>query len=405
MDQQKPKAGHHLHHAQQQSADFDLPTIPDGDAIPPGFHHTEPQRSSPWQRFKGWVGEHKKASIIIAVLVVLLLAGGGAGLYFALKPKDQVAKHNTPAAATPKPNEPAKPKFYSPLTGREVANQDETHRSVTAVMIENSEWARPQSGLDDAGVVFEAIAEGGITRFAALYQDTKPKLIGPVRSVRPYYIDWLAAFDPTIVHIGGSANALKEVRSGAYKDADEFFNAQYFWRTTDRFAPHNVYTSFDKLDQLNADKGYVSSTFTGWPRKEDNPPITPNASKININISSAYFNVKYDFDKGCNCYDRYVGGEKQLDRESGQNAKPKVVIAMKVPTEIGFEDGYREQMTTIGTGTAYVFQDGTVSVGTWTKTGKKDQIVFKNDHGEVINLNRGQTWVSVTAPEQSVTWQ
>jgi hypothetical protein len=402
MDQQKPKAAH-SHHAQSNQDGFALPPIPDGDIIPPAFHHTGGDKQGWWSRFKHWVSTHRKTSITLLIVLILLLGSGGVALYFALK-KPSVPGQN-PVAKVQPASEPPKAKYYSPLTGREVADEGATHRSVTGIMIENSEWARPQSGLDDAGVVFEAIAEGGITRFAALYQDTAPKLIGPVRSVRPYYVDWMAAFDATIVHIGGSANALKEVRNGSYKDADQFFNPQYFWRATDRVAPHNVYTDFQKLDKLNADKGYVSSTFTGWPRKEDVPPTSPNASKINISISSAYFNVRYDFDKGCNCYDRYVGGEKQLDRESGQNAKPKVVIAMKIPTEIGFEDGYREQMTTIGNGAVYIFQDGTVTVGTWTKTGKKNQIQFKNDKGEEVKLNRGQTWISVTAPEKSVTWQ
>ncbi len=404
MDQQKPKAAH-AQHAPKEQDDFALPVIPDGDVVPPAFHHTGGDKQSHWQRFKQWVSDHKKLSIVLAILLVLILAAGGVALYYALNPKAPKPVVKLPIISTTPTPEPAKLKYHSPLTGREVADEGATHRSVTGIMIENSEWARPQSGLNEAGVVFEAIAEGGITRFAALYQDTAPKLIGPVRSVRPYYIDWMAAFDPTIVHVGGSANALNEVRNGSYKDADQFFNPQYFWRATDRFAPHNVYTDYSKMDKLNADKGYVSSNFTGWSRKEDVPPTNPNASKIDISISSAYFNVHYDFDKGCDCYDRYVGGAKQLDRETGQNAKPKVVIAMKVPTEIGFEDGYREQMTTIGSGTAYVFQDGTVTVGTWNKKGKKDQIQFKNDKGEEVKLNRGQTWISVTAPDKSVSWQ
>jgi hypothetical protein len=377
--------------------------IPHFDA---GMHHTTGHdHLNPWQRFKRWVRDHKKLSIVLAVLIALLLIGGGVALFYLLNPKAPKPVVKLPLISTPAPQEPAKPKFYSPLTGREVADEGATHRSVTGIMIENSESARPQSGLNDAGVVFEAIAEGGITRFATLYQDTAPKLIGPVRSIRPYFLDWMAGFDATIVHVGGSANALSEVRNGQYKDADEFFNGGYFWRATDRYAPHNVYTSFQNMDKLNADKGYVSSSFTGWPRKEDAPPTHPNASKIDIPISSAYYNVHYDFDNGCDCYDRYEGGAKQLDRETGQNAKPKVVIAMKVPTVIGFEDGYREQMTDIGSGTAYVFQDGTVTVGTWTKTGKKAQIEFKNDKGEPVNLNRGQTWVTATPTEQNVTWQ
>ena len=125
---------------------------------------------------------------------------------------------------------------------------------------------------------------------------------------------------------------------------------------------------------------------------------------ININISYNLFNVRYNYDPGCNCYERYLAGEKHMDRESG-HIKPKVVIAMKVPTHLGMEDGMREQMTTLGSGTAYVFQDGTVTIGTWNKKDKKDQIKFVNQAGDEITLDRGQTWISITAPEKSVTWQ
>jgi hypothetical protein len=404
MDPRKSKTGHSPH-TPAHLADVGLPPIPDSNDLPPAFHSTGPNKASRWSRLKHWFSTHKKASVALAVLAVLLLAGGGVGLYFWLKPKPPPVAQDTPAAVAPKTAGPAQPKYYSPLTGLGVPDEATTKQAVTGIMIENSQYARPQSGLTQAGVVFEAIAEGGITRFAALYQEAKPTLIGPVRSIRPYYLDWMAAFDATIVHVGGSANALKTVRGGGFKDADQFFNGGYFWRATDRAAPHNVYTNFDNLDKLNKAKGYTGSTFNGWPRKEDTPPTAPNASKIDIDISYDLFNVHYNFDKDCDCYERYLAGEKQLDRETGQNIKPKVVIAMKVPTELGFEDGNREQMTTTGSGTAYVFQDGTVGVGTWNKAGAKDQLVFKNDHGEVIKLNRGQVFISVTAPYKSVSWQ
>lgn len=403
MDEQKPKSSV-THHAHSRDDNFALPSIPDDENVSPYHENRGHMKQNPWQHFTHWVETHKKESIAIAAVIVL--AGGSTALYFALKPHPKPAAAAAPSVTTtttqPQPTGPTK--YYSPLTGMPVNDQATTKQEVTGIMIENSDWARPQSGLKDAGVVFEAIAEGGITRFAALYQEAKPQLIGPVRSVRPYYLDWMGAFDASIVHVGGSANALNTVRSGAFKDADEFFNGDYFWRASDRNAPHNVYTNFTKLDALNAAKGYTGSNFTGFSRKDESPPTSPNASKIDIVISSADFNVHYDYDKGCNCYSRSEGGQPHKDREAGQ-ITPKVVIAMKVPTQLGFEDGYREQMTTIGSGTAYVFQDGTATVGTWTKTGQKNQIVFKNSQGQEISLNRGQTWISVTAPDQSVTWQ
>jgi hypothetical protein len=308
---------------------------------------------------------------------------------------------NNAQPATP---EVVPPTYYSPLTGRVVPNQAATKRQVTGIMIENSPSSRPQSGIKDAGVVFEAIAEGGITRLATLHQENRPGLIGPVRSIRPYYLDWMAPFDAAISHVGGSANALKTVRNGSFKDIDQFFNGASYWRATDRVAPHNVYTNFDRLDALNQKKGFTSSTFTAWQRKAEAPAATPTARLINITVSSATYNVRYEYDTTTNNYIRFIGGAPSKDREAGQVA-PKVVIALKVPTQIGFEDGYREQMTTEGHNDAFIFQDGLVTKGIWRKVGQKNQMTFYDKNGHVIALNPGQTWITVVAPEKSVTWQ
>lgn len=344
---------------------------------------------------------HKLACITIGI-ASLATIGGIAALYIwqaSLKP----VASKTPAASTPAPA-PAAPKYYSPLTGRELADEATAKRQVTAIMIENSPDARPQSGLGAAGVVFEAIAEGGITRFLTLFQEDRPNLVGPVRSLRPYYVDWLAAFDPAVAHVGGSAKALNEIRSGRYKDIDQFFNGAYFWRATDRYAPHNVYTSFDKLDALNQKKGFTSSTFTSFPRKIGKPAKAPHATKIDIDISYALFNVHYDWDQSKNDYIRYVAGKPHLDRESGQ-IRADTVIVIKVPTSLGKEDGLREQMASLGSGGAYIFQDGTLTEGTWKKPDKRDQITFADKEGKAITLNRGRTWISVIAPNKSVVWK
>lgn len=356
-----------------------------------------------WARLQDFAYAHKKLSVTLAICMVVVGAAAIAGAWF-LVPQKKVA---APVANVPQSQpttQPTPQKFYSPLTGQQVANQATTKREVTAVMIENSPSARPQSGIKDAGVVFEAIAEGGITRFATLHQEDRPGIIGPVRSLRPYYIDWIAPFDASIAHVGGSANALNTVRNGSFKDIDQFFNGNYYWRATDRAAPHNVYTNFDKLDALNQSKGYTSSTFTGFARKAEHPVGTPNATKIDIPVSSGDYNVHYDYDKASNTYNRSEGGAPHKDREGGQIA-PKVVVVLKVPTQLGFEDGYREQMTTTGTNQAYVFQDGTVIDGFWHKTDQKSQMVFYDKNAHQIAFNPGQTWITVVAPEKNITWQ
>ena len=348
-----------------------------------------------------WFKQHKKLTVLFIILGVIIIAAGTAtGLYFLNKKDPEPEK-----AVTKKEVKKEAVHYYSPLTGNEVADEAATKQAVTGIMIENSPDARPQSGLKDSGVVFEAIAEGGITRFLVLYQEQKPQLIGPVRSVRAYYVDWVAAFNASVAHIGGSAAALKEVRNGNYRDIDQFFNASTYWRATDRYAPHNVYTSFEKLDALNAAKGYTSSTFTGFTRKDSQAAEAPNATAIDVTISSALYNSHYAYNATTNTYDRSQAGAAHLDREAGQ-ISPRVVIVMKVNETTVMEDGWRQSIQAIGSGQVTIFQDGTVQEGTWHKADKTSQITFTDANGADIPLARGQTWLTaVPNGSGGVVWQ
>jgi len=349
-----------------------------------------------------WFRRHKKLVIVLSIVGALLIGTGIAtALYFVNKPTET----DTPTKVTKPTPKPEAKKYYSPLTGKLVDNEAATTQAVTAIMIENSPDARPQSGLKDSGVVFEAIAEGGITRFLVLYQQEKPQLIGPVRSVRMYYVDWLAAFNASVAHIGGSAAALAEVRNGNYRDIDQFFNAEAYWRASDRYAPHNVYTSFENLDALNDSKGYTTSEFTGFTRKDSKADTSPTATIIDVAISSYQYNSHYDYNTETNLYDRSQAGAAHLDRESGQ-ISPRVVIVMKVPMQTILEDGYREQINTIGSGSATIFQDGDAKEVTWTKNSRAEQITFTDAEGKDVPLARGQTWITaVPADTGAVTWQ
>lgn len=363
------------------------------------------QPTSPFgARIVHWIHAHKKAAIALSVVAVFLIGGGVAtALYFMNKKDAPVVQKTIRKDTTVEELEPEK--YYSPLTGNIVADEATTTKAVTGIMIENSPDARPQSGIKDSGVVFEAIAEGGITRFLVLYQEQKPQLIGPVRSVRMYYVDWVAAFNASVAHIGGSAAALAEVRNGSYRDIDQFFNPGSYWRASDRYAPHNVYTSFERIDALNAAKGYTSSQFTGFTRKDSVAHPAPNARTMSVTISGALYNSSYTYDAASNTYLRSQGGAPHVDREAGQ-ISPRVVIVMKVPMQRVFEDGYREQINTIGTGEAFIFQDGTVQQVTWTKNARAEQIKFTDAAGADVPLARGQTWISaVPATTGGVTWQ
>lgn len=361
----------------------------------------ETKKQSVWVRSKNWVRTHRTRTYCIVGAALIVIAAGTAFAILNQKPTAIPVAHSTP---TPKKIVPPK-KFYSPLTGLEVKDQAATKQAVTAIMIENSPDARPQSGVKQAGVVYEAVAEGGITRFLTLHQQDKPQLIGPVRSLRMYYVDWLAPYNASIAHVGGSAASLAEVRNGSYRDIDQFFNSGFYWRAADRYAPHNVYTSFEKLDALNSSKGYAESSFTGFARADGKASSKPNASSVAINISGPLYNTTYTFKPEHNYYERSLAGEPHLDREDGQ-ITPSVVIALKVDMTKVLEDGYRESITTTGSGQAVIFQNGSAQEVTWNKPDRKSPLQFTDASGKEVPLIRGQTWISAV-PNQggSVSWQ
>lgn len=382
------------------------------------------QRGPNWaERLKGWwagLSKKKRALLIIASLLVLGV-GSGSAAYFVVHNK----KPKATAIAIPKKvvkPAPVDTRVPSTLSGV-LVDPSVNQRPVTGVMIENSTDARPQSGLGDASVVFEAIAEGGITRFLALYQDTQPDYIGPVRSVRPYYLEWALGFDASIAHVGGSPEALNDIKIWGVKDLDQFFNSGAYHRVSNRYAPHNVYTSMAQLNQVETSKGYTSSTFKGFTRKKENPYKTVTATtstssktkadtrtaanSIDVAISSSLYNSHYDYDAATNSYTRFEGGQPHMVVDGAGTQKqitPKVVVTLVLPYGIQ-SDGKHSDYGVIGSGQMFVFQDGTVTPGTWTKTADKEQFQFVDNEGHPLALNPGQTWIAAVDGAGDVTYK
>jgi hypothetical protein len=344
----------------------------------------------------------KKQKILGGLIIAVLIIGGGGGAFALNKSfKNKPQNVGTPVAAKVE-NKPTTPSTeQSRLTGVEIT-PEVNKRPITSIQIENSPDARPQSGLKDAGVIFEAIAEGGITRFNASFLEGQPDYIGPVRSVRPYYAALAAPFDPIFVHAGGSAEGLAKISALGLKDMDHGANGSAFRRVSDRYAPHNLYTSSADLDKAAASRGYTSSNVKSLARKKEQAGQAVTARGIDIAISSALYNVHYDYDQATNTYLRSMGGRPHTDQRSGAQLAPKTVVAMVV----GFtQNGIYSVYQTTGVGKVYIFQDGVSQTGTWTKTGDKEQIVFADDTGKPIALNSGQTWISLVKAPNSVAYK
>ncbi len=343
-----------------------------------------------------WIRSHKKRTVLIVAVLILLLGGGVTALV--MRSNDTVARTDTDTNSTEQ--EPTT--VASPLTGVQVSPAA-ARRPVIGIVIENSPDARPQSGLHKAGVVFEAIAEGGITRFMTLWQENRHQPIGPVRSMRPYFIDWALAFDAAVAHVGGSLRAQVQAQKFKMKDLDQFQNPQAYWRATHRYAPHNVYTTSGYLDKLMKQKGYKTSDFISWPRKEANPEGKVTARTINIPISSTLYDVRYQYDRKTNTYKRWVGGQIHRDAQTKQQLAPSVVIAMQFQN--GGTANSRWHYDLVGTGKVTIFQDGRVIKGVWTRNARGGQFRFKTGGGQPISLNPGQTWVTAVSPGSPVQYR
>jgi hypothetical protein len=335
----------------------------------------------------------KKKLLIFVPIGIVLVAGSAVGAWALTRKKPVPVVQKAPVPVVQKIEEPPKPTTVaSTLTGIQIT-PELNQRGVTGIMIENSIDARPQSGLLDAGIVYEAIAEGGITRFLALFQEAQPDYIGPVRSARPYYINWLKPYGAAYAHVGGSPEALQMINDQKIRDLNEYANSAAYERISSRYAPHNAYTSMGKLDEARVKNKLDAPTFTGFTRKPEAASKAATATTIDFSISSAAFNVHYDYDAATNTYKRSEGGKPHTDDRSKTQLSPKVVIALMCSYSI-HPDNIHSVYQTIGSGKATIFQDGTFIDATWTKPTIDDQLSFTDAAGAKIALNAGQTWIT-----------
>jgi len=368
--------------------------------LPPEYSHPYGWRERPWYKTK-WA--------YVTVVFVLMLLASGALVWYKLASVKHAPATVAKAILTPTPSPSPPPSIYDPLTGLPVATTVAAQDPVVGVMIENLfPNARPQSGLGGAGVVYEALAEGGITRFLAIFQEPLPISLGPVRSLRPYYLDWGLEYGIPVAHAGGSQPALAEVPELGLKDINALaYDGSYFFRTTDRIAPHNLYTNSTLLPELVAKLGFdTAPTFTPLPRKADAPMSTPSNPVININFSSAEYAVQYNYNPNNDNYLRDMGGVAHIDRNTGAQIAVKNIVVEFVPTTYSTQDDGKPEtdMNLIGQGKALVFEDGGVISGSWNKTSASSQTQLLDTTGKPIQFNRGNTWYEVVPTNAGVSY-
>ncbi len=381
--------------------------------------------------------KNKNSIIIVAavILVYIISTGLSCAVFSGSSKTTTVLSPNV----TPVPAKNGQAKFDDslpktescPLNGAMYSKQQkewwEKHRPL-GVMIENHEEARPQSGLSNADVIYEAVAEGAITRFLAVFYCQDAGIIGPVRSARTYFIDFASEYgkSPLYAHVGGAntagrANALGQLDDygwKGYNDMNQIYDGDLgypvFIRDYDRLGrtvdtEHTMYSTTDKLWKVAKEKRKLTNvdengdawddTFVKYTFKDDGADKTSN-QKIHLEMWKGFgqYTIDWAYDKATNVYKRNNGGKAHTDLDTKQQLSTKNLIVL-VMQETHANDGYEGNAhllyKTKGTGKAYIFIDGKEVEGTWRKDGRLARTLIFDKSGSPVKFNKGKIWFEI----------
>lgn len=288
------------------------------------------------------------------------------------------------------------------------------NRKVLAVIIENHVVSRPQSGVNEAELVYEALAEGGITRLTAFYWRNTPQIVGPIRSLRKYFLDWISELDdPPFLHDGYAASdnpdadALGYLKRYAMKSLPVYWTRRITWRDSSRIAPHNEYASTLEAWQEAEKAGIVNPNFSSWKFKEDEDPKIYEQLKQSIQINwggwgENDYSVVWHYEPTKNVYLReHLVSGKMVDRVTGQQIQAKNIAIMYARVALANDGSARIVYQTLGENRAQIIYDGTVIEGSWRKDDRLLRTRFYDGQGQEIEWNRGPIWIEVV-PEESI---
>lgn len=341
--------------------------------------------------------------------------------------------------------QPNEPKDQAcPLNGKKYTmteRQAWEKKRPLAVMIENTPDSRPQSGLTSADLVFEAIAEGGVTRFLTFFYCDVQKmdtLLAPIRSARIYYMQAAAGFNkPLYVHVGGAnmpgpADALGILSDWGWTGANDLnqFSIGYptFVRNYNRLegkeiaTEHTMETSTEKLWKVAEKRGWTNMSpdlkygkkvvpgtdwkdgYKPWSFQEGKAGSAAQEIAYEFWTGFAEYGVKWVYDPATNAYKRFLAGEAHNDLNNNQQIAASNVVVF-LTTEKGPIDDKKHMLYTMtGTGDALIFQNGQAIKATWSKKDDQAQLMFKDEKGKEIQFVAGLTWISIVDKSTKVAY-
>ena len=338
--------------------------------------------------------------------------------------------------------DPSIPRTEScPINGKLYTKQEKEtweKRRPLAVMIENHEEARPQSGLSRADVVYEIVAEGGITRFMGIFYcgaAAKSLSLAPVRSARTYFLPWVLEYDALYNHVGGAgrcedptvderAKALCQIDTYKIKDMDQFgISFPTCYRNYDRLdrevaTEHTMVCATDKLYALAATRKWTNvdakgvswdKNFVSWKFKDEAKDAdrgdAPAISFVSWKGYEKSYGVRWDYDKATNTYKRFNGGVAHMDLETKEQLSAKA-IAIMFAKETGPVDEHAHLLyANTGSGEGIFFQEGKNTKIIWKKATRNDRTLFYDaSTNKEIVINKGQLWIEMLPIGTPVTY-
>lgn len=297
------------------------------------------------------------------------------------------------------------PKFF-PLTGLAASSPAAVTRQAITVKIENSPASRPQAGLDKADIVYEAMVEGGQTRFLAVFHSTDADQVGPVRSVRPSDPAIVDPFGGVVAYSGGIPRFVEAMKATGLTNYDENTAGDAFRRRRDKSAPHNLYTSTNAL-YGKAPNSAAPPKFAQFlpPGEAFAPAGAAPVAGFSVAVGSST-RVDYAWDAASGGWKRSTSGTPHSAEGGGQLA-PTTVIVQFVPYEgTGEVDTTGAQVSeakVVGSGEATIFASGVMVKARWSKPNPQAMTAWTDLAGAPISLPAGRTWVELPATGSALT--
>ena len=348
-----------------------------------------------------------KKNIIVGIIFLIIILGMLGYIYITYINKEE-----------PKKKENKEPEIEEKkLT---IVNEESNQRTI-AVMIDNNIGNGRHAGLQESYINYEIIVEGGLTRIMAVFKDKDVSLIGPVRSSRHYFLDYALESDVIYAHYGWSTYAQNDIRTLGVNNINGLYDDYPFWRDQSIAAPHNVFTSTEKLYDYAKQKNYntttenwkllnyttdeanlnepISATTQVNPEtgKKEKVPVTREGllTANSVVIPYSYYQTRsYTYDAERKVYLRYMNDTPHIDKVSGQQLYYKNVIIQQV-TNSQLDSEGRQDLNTTGSGNGYYITNGYAVPIHWTKSSRSAKTIYKYSDGSKVQINDGNTFVQI----------